>query len=56
MNTNQRITIGDLSALGHELSEEHLRLAAGSELKKTLGWDRTGCSNNTCWDTYYKQV
>jgi hypothetical protein len=56
MNTKQRTSIDDLDAIGNELSEEHLRLAVGGELKKTIGFDRTGCSNNVCWDTIYKTV
>lgn len=66
MNKKQRTSVNDLDANGYELSEEHLRLAAGGDLavggggggtvalKKTIGFDRTGCSNNVCWDTIYK--
>jgi hypothetical protein len=46
--------IDDLDAIGNELSQEHLRLAVGGELKKTIRFDGTGCSNNVCWDTYYR--
>jgi hypothetical protein len=55
MKTSQRTSISDLDAIGRELTDEHLRLVAGGGSVRTSGGDRrTGCSNNVCWDTWYK--
>jgi hypothetical protein len=56
MHKSQRTSIDDLDAIGNELAEEHLRLAVGGDLKKTITFDGTGCSNNVCWDEKFRKV
>ena len=47
----RRASIGDLSTLGGELAEEHLRLAAGGARGKlTFNWDCTYYSGDPCGD------
>ena len=48
MNSNQRTSIDDLAAIGHELSEEHLHLAAGGKPQHQISAEASGSSQG--WD------